>query len=108
LGEYTPQTFVSETDDNGAVVIYTNQANAVLRYTARVTDPTKFPPTFVQGLAMMLASMLAGPVLKGDRASRRPRCGKDRADKWLSKARESDANQQRQQVAQNTSWIANR
>lgn len=107
-GQYTPQPFTSETDDTGAVVIYTNQANAVLRYTARVNDPTKFPPTFVQGLAMMLASMLAGPVLKGDTGIKAAALWADRADKWLAKAKESDANQQRQHVAQNTSWIANR
>jgi hypothetical protein len=107
-GAYTPQPFVSEADDSGAVVIYTNQVNALLRYTARVSDPTKFPPTFVQGLAMMLASMLAGPVLKGETGIKAAALWGDRADKWLERAKESDANQQRQQVAQSTSWIANR
>lgn len=107
-GAYTPQPFISETDDNGELVIYTNQANAVLRYAARVADTTKFPPTCVQGLAMMLASMLAGPVLKGETGIKAAALWGDRADKWLTRAKESDANQQRQPVAQNTSWMANR
>lgn len=107
-GAYTPQSFVTETDDTGAAVIYTNQQNAVLRYTRRITDPTLFPPTFVQGLALMLASMLAGPVLKGETGAQASALWGDRAEKWLARARESDANQQRQPVAQSTSWIANR
>lgn len=107
-GGYTPQPFVCETDDSGNTVLYTNQQNAVLRYTTKVTDSTKFPPTFVQGLAMRLASMLAGPVLKGDEGIKAAALWGDRADKWLAQAKESDANQQRQQVVQNPSWIANR
>jgi hypothetical protein len=107
-GQYTPQPFVSETDADGNLVIYTNQANAVLRYTCHVTDPTKFSPTFVLGLAMRLASLLAGPVLKGESGIKAAALWADRADKWLAKASESDSNQQRQQVAQNVSWLANR
>lgn len=107
-GIYTPQPFVTETAADGTPVLYTNQANAVLRYTARVTDPSLFPPTFVQGLAMRLASMLAGPVLKGDDGIKAAALWSDRADKWLAQAKESDANQQHQQVMQAPSWIANR
>lgn len=107
-GQYTPQPFIAETDDSGATVIYTNQQNAVLRYTRRITDPTMFPPTVVHGLSLMLASMLAGPVLKGDTGIKAAALWVDRAEKWLERAKESDANQQRQQVAQTPSWIANR
>lgn len=107
-GNYTPQPFVTEVAADGTPVLYTNQANAVLRYTARVTDPTQFPPTVVQGIATMLASMLAGPVLKGDTGIKAAALWGDRADKWLKQAKESDANQQHQQVAQSTSWITNR
>lgn len=107
-GNYTPQPFISEIAPDGTPVLYTNQANAVLRYAAEVTDPVQFPPTVVQGIVMRLASFLAGPVLKGDSGIKVAALWGDRADKWLGQAKESDANQQRQQVHQNTSWLANR
>ncbi|MGZ3184411.1 MAG: hypothetical protein ACXU8N_18395 [Telluria sp.] len=107
-GNYTPQPFVTEIAADGTPVLYTNQVNAVLRYAAQVTDPTVFPPTVVQGIAMRLASMLAGPVLKGETGIKAASLWGDRAEKWLAQAKESDANQQHQQVAQTTSWIGNR
>jgi hypothetical protein len=107
-GSYTPQPFVTEIAPDGTQVLYTNQENAVLRYTARVTDPSTFPPTVVQGVVMRLTSMLAGPVLKGETGMKAAAVWGDRADAWLKQAKESDSNQQHQQVAQSTSWIANR
>jgi hypothetical protein len=107
-GTYTPQPFVTEIAADGTSVLYTNQPNAVLRYAAQVTDPSKFPPTVVQGIAMRLSSMLAGPVLKGADGIKAAALWGDRADAWLKQAKESDANQQRQQVVQAPSWIANR
>ena len=65
-GQYTPQQFALEVDANGLTLIYTNQENAMLRYTAFVSDPSKFPPLFVITLSWHLASMLAGPIIKGD------------------------------------------
>ena len=63
------QPFSCEIDDTGADIIPTNQVNAVARYISLVRDTTKFSPLFVQALAWHLASMLAGPLLKG-------RCGR--------------------------------
>jgi hypothetical protein len=108
LGAYAPQPYVTETLADGTPVLYTNQENAILRYTTRVTDSSLFPPTFVQGLAMRLASMLAGPVLKGETGIKAAALWGDRADAWLKQAKESDANQQHQHVVQVPSWIANR
>ena len=48
----------TNSDANGNEVIYTNQANATLRYTGRVTDTTKFPPLFVDALGWLLAQGL--------------------------------------------------
>jgi hypothetical protein len=60
------QPYEIESADTGEMVIYTNQEDAVLRYVAFVTDTTKFPPLFVDALSYMLASYLAGPIIKGD------------------------------------------
>ena len=46
-------------------VIYSNQAEAVLVYTRPVSDPTKFNAAFEDTVGLMLASHLAGPILKG-------------------------------------------
>lgn len=67
---YTPQPYELEASADGTEVVYTNQANALLRYVARVTDTTKFSPLFIRALAASLASMLAGPVLKGEQGMR--------------------------------------
>jgi hypothetical protein len=50
---------------SGTQVIYSNLANASIKYTAAVTDTTAFPPLFTAALARLLASMLAGPLLRG-------------------------------------------
>ena len=90
---YAPQDFATEVDDSGFSVIYTDQENAVLRYTTRVTD---------------LASMLAGPVLKGDAgAAEAKRCAA-MVEHWLAKAQMSDANQQQVTLQQVTPWIGGR
>ena len=69
-GQYSPQQFAVE-----GAYIYTNQENAVLRYQAYVTDPTLFSPLFINTLSWHLASMLAGPVIKGDQgAAEAKRC----------------------------------
>ena len=65
-GVYTPQPFQLESAIDGTDILLTNQGNAVLRYTARVADTTKFSPLFIDCLTWSLASMLAGPVIKGD------------------------------------------
>ena len=38
----------------------------MLRYQAKITDPSEFSSLFVITLAWHLASMLAGPIIKGD------------------------------------------
>jgi hypothetical protein len=51
---------------NGARVLYTNTEQTTLRYIQLVEDTTKFTPGFVTALGRLLASYLAGPIIKGD------------------------------------------
>lgn len=46
-------------------VLYTHEPDAVLLYTRDITDTTKFSTSFVVFLSYLLASFLAGPVIKG-------------------------------------------
>lgn len=107
-GSPTPQNFISELGPSGALVIYTNQVNAVLRYTARVTDTSRFPPLCTQALTMLLASMLAGPVLKGETGMKAAAYWEGRYDKKLLEAKAADANQRRQEATNTPTWLANR
>lgn len=59
------EDFIVESDSDGNGVIYTNVQSAVLRYVRLVEDTTKFTPGFVTALGRLLASFLAGPIVKG-------------------------------------------
>lgn len=86
--------------------LYTNQADAVVKYTTRVTDTTKFSPSFTEALAWLLASYLTGPVLKGDKTSK----------EWalrmynisLASARTFNANVSQVALKQSVPWMAKR
>ena len=107
LGVYTPQAFAVENID-GTDVLYCNVENAVLRYTGVVTDTTRFSPLFVRCLAHYLASMLAGPLLKGE-------VGRKVAQEHLrlamaiqQQAEGSDANQRNIKPAHGAPWMTGR
>ena len=51
-------------------VLLTNEPQAVLKYTRDITDTTKFSGQFVTAFGMMLASYLAGPIIKGQEGTR--------------------------------------
>jgi hypothetical protein len=104
-GAYTPQEFSPETDDAGNDIILTNQADAVLRYTVLVSDTTKFSPLFVEALTWLLASKLAGPVLKGEAGMQAAQACTKTFVYWLGKASDSDASQRRAAPRQQVGWM---
>ncbi len=107
-GKYQPQPFNYEALADGTMVIYTNQVNAMLRYTAYIEDTTVFSPLFVVTLSWLLASYLAGPIIKGDAGSAEAKRCMLMAQQMLGKAASSDANQRRTTIAQNTPWMTGR
>jgi hypothetical protein len=58
------QPFAVESDEDGDIILLTNVEDAILRYTALVSDTNKFSYLFVLTLSYDLASMLVGPVPK--------------------------------------------
>lgn len=116
MGIYTPQPFSLESGADGSDVIYTNQANACLRYVAKITDTTKFSPLFINTLAASLTSMLAGPVLKGEAGATMAMrwhliaFGQDGKSGFFGKAAASDAGQKRATTRdrQQVSWVVGR
>lgn len=108
VGLYTEQDYAQETDVDGNGLLYTNQENAVLRYVADVSDNTKFSPLFEECLVLLLASKLAGPLIKGadGRAASQSMLQEFKA--WFGQAAASDANDKRHTTQQSTNWLVGR
>lgn len=103
-----PQPFETEALNDGTEVIYTNVEDAVCRYTFQVTDPSKFSPLFVETLAWLLASHLAGPLLKGKVGREAAKSCLATAGTYLAQAKGSDARQRRVAPTHSVPWISNR
>lgn len=71
--------------------LYTDQEQATLAYTARVTDPTKWTPLFTMTMSWRLASYLSGPIVK-DPTGRTQAALYQRSVVELGRAMTSDAN----------------
>jgi hypothetical protein len=105
---YTPQPYALETTADGTEIVLTNVPDAVLRYTTQVTDTTKFSPLFTVALSHMLASMLAGPILKGDKGAAEAKNQLALAKTFEGMAEASDANQRKNNIEPAVSWIRGR
>lgn len=73
-------------------IIYTNEAEATLVYTQDITDTTRFSPEFVSALSWMVASYLAGPIIKGNDGAAAAQKLRDRAVAETRLAAAGDAN----------------
>lgn len=82
-----------ERGSNGKVTILTDTEDAVLRYICRVTDPLQYPPLFSEAMAALLASKLAGPVVKGDSGVSLARSKMQEFVTLLGQAKAMDSNQ---------------
>ena len=66
-----PSYFIAIDEAGGAMfeldgeVLRTNEPEAILIYARDITDSTKFSSSFVIALSTILASYLAGPIIKG-------------------------------------------
>lgn len=108
LDDTNPQPFDTESLNDGTEVILSNTPSAVCRYIFQVTDPSKFSPLFVEGLAWLLAAHLAGPVLKGETGRIAAQTCLGQAQSYINMAKESDSRQRRVIPVQNVAWIAGR
>lgn len=55
-------------------VVYTDIEDAILVYTYNLTDTTRFTPLFTTALSWLLASKIAGPILKDTSGNAATRC----------------------------------
>lgn len=107
-GSYVPQDYHIETLANGTQVICTNQENAVLRYTFQVSDTGKFSPLFTNALTWLLASMLAGPIIKGDQGAAEGKRCYQMFQAHFVEATQSDAVQRQIKPQHIVTWMAGR
>lgn len=106
------ETFETESGEDGTDLIFTNVEDAKIRYVARVTDTAKFSPLFVTTVSWYLASLLAGPVIKGsDGMTIGEKC-LQKMLLFMARAQVSDANQRKSDNRADTnnqaSWIKGR
>lgn len=73
-------------------VLLTHEPDAVLLYTRDVTDTTKFSTDFLVYLSYLLASFLAGPIIKGDAGAQASARWRQAARALKGEAAASDAN----------------
>mgnify|MGYP000323067481 CR=1 FL=1 len=91
--DYHPQPYVIGAGADGQPVLLTRQPDAVLAYIVRVEDPTLFSALFTTTLSYLLASHLAGPLLKGETGRSVAKEMAGMAQHWLSTAASADGNQ---------------
>lgn len=104
---YAPQPYTIETDyQTGTKVLYTNQKIAMLRYTRSIEDSSMFPPLVVLTISYLLASMLAGPIIKGKDGIAVSLDCLQKAEMFKNKAIASDANDSNEKVDHIVPWLA--
>lgn len=109
LDDYTQSVnFSIEVNADGILCLYTDQEQAALRYTELPSSPKMWSPNFRMVVAWHLASMLAGPLIKGDvGAAESKRCVQMMAA-YMGKASSADSNDRRVHPDHNVAWIAGR
>ena len=100
--------YEAESSRNGTPTLLTDLDNASLRYVARITDTTVFSPLFVDALAWLLASYLAGPVLKGTEGASMTKTCLELFSLLFSQAAASDSNQRQIRLEHDPAWISGR
>jgi len=97
-----------EQDAGGDLRLYSNIEDAVLRYTTYVYDANKFPSLFVSALSWLLASKLAGPLIKGDVGAAEAKRCLQMVQWYIGKAVAVDGLQRNQKPTHSVPWISQR
>lgn len=103
-----PRPYVIETDSTSNLVILTNEPDALLRYVREVSDTTRFSPLFTMTLTHLLASMLAGPIIKGAEGNAESKRQLQLMNAYLTQAKGSDAQQRDATPTHHVGWMTGR
>lgn len=105
---YSPQPFAAEVFADGTPVILTNQEEAAARYIRRVMDPSRYSPMFVEAASWLLASYLAGPMIKGSEGAKMAQYCTGMMEAMKERAIAADTTQRAGRPAHRVSWLASR
>lgn len=98
-----------EARTDGSAVIRTVEPAVELKYVFRADDPAIYPALFVDAAGWLLASYLAGPVIKGAEGRKAAQECAGFALSLLARAKVSDANQRRGSREEHVApWVAAR
>lgn len=97
--------FDVKTTSSDVVAIYTDLPDASALYLSKVEDSSRFSPLFVDALARLLASYLAGPVIKGDSGAKMAQTQYQAYRSILAQAINSDASQRQGEITHTPSWM---
>lgn len=100
--------FQIEMDAQNRQVILSNVCDAIARYTTTQVQPGMFPALFSDALAWKLASMLAGPLLKGEVGAAESKRCLEMFVPTLGQAKEQDANQRHDAPRPEPVWMRDR
>lgn len=92
---------------DGTKCLYTNLTPVYARYVGEV-DAALFPSGFVMALSWKLASMLAGPLIKGSEGARMVRYAEEMAQLYLRQAALLDAQSHQEYCEVVPEWIRGR
>lgn len=113
--DHPGEDFVIETvidsEGNSDDVLYTNVDEAVLHYIFRETNTGRYSPLFVSAVSWLLASYLAGPIIKGRTGTTYQKGAYEVYITELNKAKASQLNQRQESdeyKAHEPAWISDR
>lgn len=78
-------------------VLYTHEEEAVALYLRDITDPTKFSPSFETSLGYDMASLLAGPIIRGSDGAKTAMSFRQMAMDFAGQATTLAANESREE-----------
>jgi hypothetical protein len=86
-------SFTVEADEGSAKYVYTDAPDASISYTIRPLGAERFSAMFTEALAARLASMLAGPIIRGEEGMKQKVALLKISNELVTMAQVSDANQ---------------
>lgn len=100
--------FDVEANASGQQVILTNADTAYVKYVEQVTDTSRFSALFVDALSWLLASHLAGPIIRSDLGRSVAQACLKTAQTLTVQAMEADVRQKHSRVGDKhlPSWMA--
>lgn len=101
------QEYEIESGDSSNIIL-TNQEDAVIKYIQLVTDIRFYSSLAVDALSWLLASYLAGPLIKSDAGAAAATKCYQAYRIALGKAAVEDSNQRKVRPDHNPDWISNR